>query len=722
MIYFVTSRIKDSFILNIEEITFEDSVMKFTNWISDKKVVQLDVETPVIKDSPTQHKDRLLYTIQFGDLEGNDQYVIDMMDLSNEWKDAIILVLEKDITFIAHNAKFEYIVIKSNLGIELKDMHDTYLMSKIANTGLDLPKGYHGLAGCLNRYFDIEMDKTEQTQFTGDLLTINQIIYAAKDVVYLGKLYNILKELLEKWDLYRLYDRIERKILIVYSEMELTPMRLDVPYWHQLADNFITDANNIKEELNDLILKDPALVHELETCEKVMGHPLIQDKDEYFINWASTTFKRDMFKILVPNLPLDVKTKPAIKKYLKENNHKLPHDQVSVLNLYMSRSYDKLEDMLVTDYTDELKELEYFIPKGTLRIKWSSPVYRLFIFKFYYPNLEDTNAKSLVRIKKNPLINKFKEWVSANKRVTSYGENFLIKYVNEEGEIAPRGLQQILSTGRISFGILLQMPGDNQFRNAFLPPNDDDVFIDTDYASIEVVIMAYAAGEKPFIDAIKQGKDLHSMSASLLFPDIWEKSAEEGCEHLISGKRCKCKAHNKLRTFSKTITFGIAYGMSSFGLAERLDISKDEAEGMLHKFFITFPKLKEMFDNTSAYALKHNYIVGLSPVNRIRFFFHPAHEGERSAIARASRNFPIQEFSASILKVALIKLKKKIKEDNLPYKIHLPIHDEILSSCHKDDAEDLLKLQEQVMIESAEKLLAQGLINVDSTISQKWTK
>ena len=82
----------------------------------------------------------------------------------------------------------------------------------------------------------------------------------------------------------------------------------------------------------------------------------------------------------------------------------------------------------------------------------------------------------------------------------------------------------------------------------------------------------------------------------------------------------------------------------------------------------------------------------------------------------------IQEFNASILKIALIKLRKRIIKYNLPYKIHLPIHDEILSSCHKDDAEDLKMLQEEVMLEAADEFISPNLCSVDTKILTRWEK
>lgn len=727
MIYFVTSRKEDYTFLDFEEyddLEMTDDILAFVSWQYDEPRIQLDTETNIVEDGPMQHELRKLYVLQLGSMDKEVQYVIDMIDLSDDWVEAIKACLSnEDTSFICHNAKFEYLVIRSNLGVTIEDVHDTYLMSRIINTGLDLMPGYHGLAGCLRRFFNVEMDKEQQTGFTGAPLTADQIGYAALDVMFLEDLFIKLKELLENWNLYKLYNEVERQVLKAYCDMELTPMRIDMKYWNILTQSFIVEAKSIKAELNDILMEDLKLVKYLKNSLRVLKKNLVQPNDEYKINWASTIFKRDALGVLAPSLPVEVKTKPQIKKFLKEQGDKIPLDQKTVLTLYMARSYEKLNEVLINNHDEFLRSKDYFVPENTVLVNWASPVDRLYVFQFYYSKLEDTNSKSLIRIKKNKLITRFKDWTKANKNVTSYGERFANKYVKDGDMIAPFKLNQILATGRISFGILLQMPAKtDKFRNAFFPPNKGDVFVDTDYSSMEVLIAAYAAGEIAFITAIKQGKDLHSMSASLLFKDKWKKLAEPGCEHLKTGKRCKCIGHSKFRDFSKTVTFGLFYGISSHGLSERLDISKEEAQDIINRFFKAFPNFERMFKKNREFAIENNYIRGLAPMKRIRFFLHPDNPGETSSIGRAAMNFPIQEHNSTILKVALIKLRKKIIEFDLPYKIHLPIHDEILSSCSKELAKDLKLLQEEVMLEAAAEMLEPNLCTVDSKITFKWEK
>jgi DNA polymerase-1 len=346
----------------------------------------------------------------------------------------------------------------------------------------------------------------------------------------------------------------------------------------------------------------------------------------------------------------------------------------------------------------------------------------LYIFQFYYPNLQNTNTKTLARIYTNKLISKFKEYTKIHKYLTTYGPGFVEKYVRKDGTIAPSGVNQILNTGRVAFGILLQMPGQARFRNAFLPPEDDWVFVDSDYASAEVAIMAYAAGEDAFLKAIKEGKDLHMMSASLIFADKWKELAEPGCTHIVDGSKCDCVEHNKLRKQSKAITFGLAYGLSYVGLAERLDITRTEAQALMDKFFSTFSHLEKFFNDNAESGIKNNYIVGLPPTKRIRFFHTPVNEGERSAIGRQSKNYPIQEANASMLKIALVLMRNYIRDYKFPARLHLPVHEETLSSCPRNKAEEWKEVQEKCMIDAADMFLEKGLLGVDTEILDRWTK
>ncbi len=722
MKYLVSNREEEYEYLKSDTFKLTD-LNEFKKWIKDKNIFQLDTETLFIDDSANVVEDRKLILIQIGDINKEDQWLIEHTAfLTEEWIEFLTWYFQNiNNSFICHNAFFEYTVIKANLGIRVENIEDTFLMSKVLNTGLDLAPGYHSLAGCLLRFFDIEIGKEEQTTFTFDILTENQLVYASNDVLYLYDLFVKLKELLEEWDLWFIYSRVEREVIKAYADMGMNDMKFDVKHWMTMINTLKIDDAAIEEDLNMILMSDSKLVNYLKSSNKVLGTALVQPKDQIVLNWGSNVVRKTVLRKIIPDLiSVDRFTKPELKKLYKAKV--LTNKENKLLNLYLERDFTTLNRYIRTYYKDWLYDNNYFLKKDDILINWSSNVHKLFIFQFYYPNLENTNAKTLNRIFANPLINKYKKYVKVHKSVTTYGENFIKKYVSRHNTIVPRGCRSILNTGRIAYGILLQLPSEARFRNAILPLQDDWVFVDSDWSSAELLIAAYVSGETAFTDAAKAGKDLHSMSAEKLFKNKWIKIAEDDCEHLKSGKKCNCESHAALRTMSKTITFGILFGSTHVGLSERLNISRTEAMQLVETYFETFPKLKAFFDNSAEEGMRDNRVTSLKPTKRVRFFHPPLHDGEKQAIGRASKNFKIQETNASMLKIALIKLRKYILEHDFPARLNLPVHDEILSSCHEDVKDHWLMIQELAMQEAADMYIEPGLLGTDSTILTKWTK
>ena len=723
MIHLITKRQNEYKHLLSSSLRFA-TIGELDAWLSVDNIYQLDTETTMVDDGPDQWEDRKLLLIQIGDKDKKNQFLIDhTMFEDNTLQDLFREYFETPSTrkrFIAHSASFEYKMIKKTFDIRVENLEDTYLMSKVLNSGLELERGYHSLKSCVKRFLDVDLSKEQQTTFTEDVMTLEQIEYAATDVVFMYDLWVKMYALIKGWKSTNTYS-LERQVLKVYADMELGWMNFDHEAWGALSDHLKQENVRIEAELNQLVISDPKLVDHLKNSALVIKETLIQPKDQLKINWASNNTRKHTLQTLIPSLAnVQSFSKPKLKKMIKEGV--IEGRDARLLQKYLDRDYEFFDRYIMLYYRDWAEQSGYYVKKDTILINWSSNVHKLYIFRFYYPNLTDTNMKSLARIYKNPLINKFKEYSKVHKSLTTYGPKFPEKYCRRDGTIAPQGVNQILNTGRVSFGILLQLPAKAEFRNAFLPPYKDWVFVDTDYSSAEVAIFASAAGETAFIDAIKEGRDLHMMSASLLFADKWEEIAEPGCTHLIDGSRCSCKSHNELRQKSKAITFGLAYGLGPVGLAERLDITKTEAMELMDNFFKVFNHLKAFFQQNSEFGIENHYIRGLEPVGRVRFFHPPANEGEKAAIGRQSQNYKIQEANASMLKIALVNMRKYIIEHDFPAKLVLPIHDETLSAAHKDRAEEWLEIQERIMREAADKFLEPGLLGVDSKITERWTK
>lgn len=721
MKYFLSSR--DHPTILPEDICI-GTFKEFKQWTDSQIEYQLDTETTIPPNGPNEDEDRELVCLQLGDVEEDIQWLIDWIDLDIEYRNYINKLLSSNITVYIHNAMFDFKVLYRSVGCTLVDVHDTFLMSKILNTGYTHYAGYHSLSHCLNRFLDISLDKTEQKGFnTTDIFTISQIRYACKDVMFVKLLFDKLKDLLESWDLWYLYNEIERKVLIVYATMELTKMRFDVNHWTAMANGFIQEKADILVELNQALFSDPELLEKLKDPNNGLKESLIQPKDKSLISWGSTIHRNKILQYLIPYLPETCKTKPDLVKWFKSKMDNMPEEDILIMQYYIDRKYDEIENYLLTYHKEWLLENELFLAKDSVLLNWNSSTHKLLVFQHYYPKLQNTDAKALDKIKVNPLINAFKKYTKAQKKVSSYGLGFIDNYVRRDGTISMRDCKQILTTGRISAGILLQIPASAMFRNAFYPP-EGRVFVDSDLKSAELIIISMAANESAFKKAIEEDKDVHSMAASLIFGAEWTDGAEPGCSWMIDGSKCECPKHEKLRKFSKTISFGLIYGLSAHGLSDRLNITKTEAAELIEKYFSAFSNLRQYLSGTENFGKDNLYIRGMAPTNRIRFFSEPKYQSDLEAIGRESKNFPIQEACASILKLALIYLYNYIKDNNLTDKVslHLPVHDEVLSSCVPEIAEEWLAVQEKLMMDAAEVFLGCRILGTDSKITDKWTK
>ena len=728
MIYFVTSRLgynNEELEENDIKLCTEDDISYFNTWVEQQQQfsIQLDTETNIVPfNIPGHHFKRKLYVVQLGDKSKQHQWVFDIVDLSELWLNTLKSALDsKDNYFILHNVVFDFLVLKVNLDIELKNIHDTFLMSQILNTGYTLPDGYHGLKQMLYRIFGIEISKEEQKTFNGSLLTIDQIIYAADDVVMLNDLALSLHNALVEEDLWDVYDKIERKVILTYALMELTPMSFNRKYWLELSEELEKEATSLHKKLISLIYKDQHLVNYLEHSYQYIGVHLIQPFDDFTPPWRSSVKRNKVLALLDPNFPMDLAIKPKIIKWFKSTPD---IKNKEYFKMYIDGKYDELQSYLLREHREDLIKLGILIPKGHLNFSWSSNKDKLFLFQFYYPELDSINKKALAKYTKNNLIQIYKKFIKAEKAVNTYGKNFIKNNITAEDYFYPSGLNPIVSTGRISFGIALQLPAENRFRTAFSPAYLGYEFVDTDYSGQELLIMALLSGETDLAEAIKEGKDPHMLVASKVFVQEWLDMAEPDCIQLTTGKKCSCAAHNKFRGKAKALNFGIAYGMTEHGLAERLGISRGEARGLIKSYFAAFPNLKIFFDENAEFAIENLYIDDKTIIGRKRFFFKPNNKSEEAAIGRQAMNFPIQSVGASIMKIAYIKMYYYIRA-HFTFKdviLQLPIHDEALNASPTPIAKQWETIQNRLMIEAFEEIFPKGYIKVDSKITDKWQK
>lgn len=206
----------------------------------------------------------------------------------------------------------------------------------------------------------------------------------------------------------------------------------------------------------------------------------------------------------------------------------------------------------------------------------------------------------------------------------------------------------------------------NEIKSGLLPVNPENIFVSADYSQVELRILAHMSGESKLIEAFNNKRDIHTETASWVFGVIPELVTSE------------------LRRAAKMINFGLLYGMSSFGLAERLDISRQEAKDIMTRYFDAVPSVKNFIDNIISQAKSRGYTQTLSgrirPVNEI-----PA---KKSALDRAIINSPIQGTAADIARMAMI---------NCEGELFLQVHDSLVCECKESESQEIAQMLREIM-------------------------
>ena len=379
------------------------------------------------------------------------------------------------------------------------------------------------------------------------------------------------------------------------------------------------------------------------------------------------------------------------------------------------------------------KQLDMFTDVEELKsstVKWSSPTQVVKIFRTLVPELENANGKKLAPYRyKHVLIDEYIKYKEKDKLSSAFGDNFY-SLLSADKKVRTN-FTQILDTGRVSSSEpnMQQIPATNEYRNCFVAP-EGYVFVSSDYSSQELNVIAYGSQDPVFLKALQNNEDLHSVCAELVFGDVWNKAAEPDCDYVLKREKCNCSAHKKLRTQVKTINFGLAYGMGPKKLSETINCSTKEAKELITKYFKAFPKIEAFLNGLGEFGKKHGYIETFPPFRRKRWFnsWTPKMYSDRDSfmelgsIERASKNTPIQGSSADMTKLALVLIHKHVKENNLPVKIIMTVHDQIDTICPREYAEEWKIVMTELMERAANTVIKNGLLKAETSITNVWSK
>ncbi len=281
----------------------------------------------------------------------------------------------------------------------------------------------------------------------------------------------------------------------------------------------------------------------------------------------------------------------------------------------------------------------------------------------------------------------------------------LPKLINPRtGHIHTSFNQTVTATGRLSSSdpnlqnIPVRGEDGKEIRKAFIPEPGCE-FFSADYSQIELRVMAHLSGDENMIEAFREGHDIHAATAAKIY--------KEDIENVSRNQRTKAKRAN----------FGIIYGITVFGLAERLEISRDEAKQLIEGYFLTFPKVKEYMDKSIQTARANGYAETLFGRRRYLADINSHNGTVRGFAERNAINAPIQGTAADIIKVAMINVYRRFKAEGIKSKMILQVHDELNFSVLPEEHD---KVERIVMEEMQNAYQMQVPLVADSGWGKNW--
>ena len=311
--------------------------------------------------------------------------------------------------------------------------------------------------------------------------------------------------------------------------------------------------------------------------------------------------------------------------------------------------------------------------------------------------LEDLAALS-------PVVAKILEYRQINKVQSTYVEG-LIPQIADDGKIHTRYVQDLTQTGRLSSvdpnlqNIPVRLEEGRKIRKAFVP-SKDSLLLSSDYSQIELRVLAHISGDEHLIDAFKHGADIHTSTAMRVF-------GIEKAEDVTANDRRNAKAVN----------FGVVYGISDFGLARNLGITRKDAKNYIETYFERYPGIKTYMENIVREARDKGFVETMSHRRRKIPDINARNFNVRGFAERTAINSPIQGSAADILKIAMINLDKALSAHDFKSKLLLQVHDEIILDVPLEELDEIKALVKQTMEEAIELAVP---LKVDENTGKTW--
>ncbi len=282
--------------------------------------------------------------------------------------------------------------------------------------------------------------------------------------------------------------------------------------------------------------------------------------------------------------------------------------------------------------------------------------------------------------KKHPIISKILEYRSLTKLKSTYVDVLPTLINPRDGRIHTSYNQAVAATGRLSSNnpnlqnIPIRTEKGREIRKAFVPRNENYLLLSADYSQIELRLVASISGDANMIEDFRSGLDIHQATAAKIY-------------HLQPHEVTKEQRRN-----AKAVNFGIIYGMSAFGLSERLDIPRKEAADIISAYFTQYPGIRDYMQKTIIFAKSHGFVETLMKRRRYLRDIGSGNATVRQMAERNAINAPIQGTAADMIKIAMINIFADIEKRQLKSKMILQVHDELVFDVHKSEVDTVKEL------------------------------
>ncbi len=301
-----------------------------------------------------------------------------------------------------------------------------------------------------------------------------------------------------------------------------------------------------------------------------------------------------------------------------------------------------------------------------------------------------TGEEILIQLKeKHPIVGKMLEYRSLKKLLSTYVAALPLLVKPGTGKIHTSFNQALVTTGRLSSvnpnlqNIPIREERGREIRRAFIPKRPENIFFSADYSQIELRLMAHLSGDEQMINAFVNNEDIHTATAAKIYKVELSQVSKD------------------MRARAKTANFGIIYGISAFGLSQRMHISRAEARELIDGYFESYPKVREFMDASIGRARENGFVETMFGRKRLLPDILSRNAVVRGNAERNAINSPIQGSAADIIKIAMIRIQQVFEKEQLKSALILQVHDELNFDVWPDELERVKEITRKEMEDAA---------------------